>query len=269
MHLYFQGSEALTSQQYGLDGTTYSIANGKNFPVKSSSTIFPTQNNMKTSKTSTQLSIMDELMSSVEDFPVNRLASQDNEREQKTRATCGLRCLGLSESVNPVGSWARTFAGLLVGRTDWFSKRVTLTWKILGTPSNRLLFQLVPQAMRHTDVTEFGLLLTPTTREEVMDMDKFKARMEKYDNGTTVPNLATQIHGMLPTPRARAEGGNCARDRGKGNLEDEVATQFKIGGKTSQLSPLFVEEMMGFPKNWTALPFQSGEENPSKHMETP
>lgn len=33
--------------------------------------------------------------------------------------------------------------------------------------------------------------------------------------------------------------------------------------------PLFVEEMMGFPKNWTALPFQSGEENQSKHTETP
>jgi len=40
-------------------------------------------------------------------------------------------------------------------------------------------------------------------------------------------------------------------------------------GKSSQLSPLFVEEMMGFPKNWTALPFQSGEENQSKHTETP
>jgi hypothetical protein len=33
-------------------------------------------------------------------------------------------------------------------------------------------------------------------------------------------------------------------------------------GKTSQLSPLFVEEMMGFPKGWTASPFQSGDENP-------
>jgi hypothetical protein len=32
-------------------------------------------------------------------------------------------------------------------------------------------------------------------------------------------------------------------------------------GKTSHLSPLFVEEMMGFPKGWTASPFQSGDEN--------
>jgi DNA (cytosine-5)-methyltransferase 1 len=36
--------------------------------------------------------------------------------------------------------------------------------------------------------------------------------------------------------------------------------QFEMTGSGSQLSPLFVEEMMGFPKNWTALPFQSGDE---------
>ena len=299
-------------QQNGLDGTTSSIASGRSSRAKSSNTTSLTPNNMETSRTSMQLSIMDELMFSVEGSHANRSASQDNEREQRTNATCGQRCLELSESVNPVGSWARTFAGLLIGRTDWFSKRVTLTWKILGTPSNRLLFQLAPQA-RHTDATEFGLLLTPTTREEVMDMDKFKTRMEKYDNGTTVPNLATQIHAMLPTPTAydwntprkpetfkkaqerhKAKGVNLQNplkqmasdgmlptptafqaqanpsiDRGKGNLSDKIAKQFKIGGKTSRLSPLFVEQMMGFPKNWTALPFQSGEENPSKPTETP
>lgn len=33
-------------------------------------------------------------------------------------------------------------------------------------------------------------------------------------------------------------------------------------GKTSQLNPLFVAEMMGFPPNWLVLPFQSTETNP-------
>ena len=43
------------------------------------------------------------------------------------------------------------------------------------------------------------------------------------------------------------------------------------GGKTSQLNPLFVEEMMGFPLMWTTLPFlsQSGDRNQSKDTETP
>ena len=30
--------------------------------------------------------------------------------------------------------------------------------------------------------------------------------------------------------------------------------------KDSQLNPRFVAEMMGFPPNWTELPFQSGEQ---------
>jgi hypothetical protein len=44
------------------------------------------------------------------------------------------------------------------------------------------------------------LLLTPTTREEIVNLEKFKQRMEKYPNGTTMPNLATQVFQMLPTP---------------------------------------------------------------------
>jgi hypothetical protein len=92
-----------------------------------------------------------------------------------------------------------------------------------------------------------------------------RARAEKngYKNGTQYNSLTSQIvYGMLPTPKCQEERGNASRDRGKFNLTDEVARIWKPPGKTSQLSPLFVEEMMGFPKNWTALPFQSGEENP-------
>lgn len=40
-------------------------------------------------------------------------------------------------------------------------------------------------------------------------------------------------------------------------------------GKTSQLNPRFVAEMMGFPANWTELPFLNGEQNQSKPTETP
>ena len=281
MHHFSQELEALTSQQNGLDGTTYSIANGKSFPVKSSSTISPTPNNMKTSKTLTQLSIEDELMSSAEDSPANHSARQDFEKEQRTTATCGRRCLELSESVNPVGSWARTFAGLLVGRTDWYSKRVTLTWKILGTPSNRLLFQLVPQAMRHTDVTEFGLLLTPTTQiQQMLPTPRSVEFVETPENfakrngdrtTNSMPNLssmAQHVPHLLPTPAARDVKGTNSMEHLRGengtvmNHIGQLPNFIKYHtGTTSQLSPLFVEEMMGFPKNWTVLPFQNGEEN--------
>lgn len=89
-----------------------------------------------------------------------------------------------------------------------------------------------------------------------MDQEKFKARMEKYDNGTTVPNLATQVLGMLPTPLAEESD----KITGKENQDSLTKRARFQTGKPSQLSPLFVEEMMGFPKNWTASPFQSGDE---------
>jgi len=140
-----------------------------------------------------------------------------------------------------------------------------------GTKYGLHLTQLAESGMLPTPTTQriAGLLLTPTTREEVMDMNKFKTRMEKYNNGTTVPNLATQIHGMLPTPTSSCQnaGTEIERTDGVSRRSELNHLMSQEAGKSSQLSPLFVEEMMGFPKNWTALPFQSGEENPSKHTE--
>lgn len=294
---------------------------------------------METSKNSTRQLTLDELISSQEGSPANPTHLLESERERKTNATCGQRCCALFENAPRATSWAKTFAALLVGMEGWYSKRCALTWKLVGTPYNRSYFQLAVSVLPIEEI-ECGLLLTPTTREEVMDTDKFKARMEKYDNGTTVPNLATQVlgmlptpiagdwkgqrrsdgtasmlsgkaslgmlptptafdyntprsqeawdkakekhgdalqnplkqmaaFGMLPTPKCQEERGNASKDRGKFNLTDEVARIWKPPGKTSQLSPLFVEEMMGFPKNWTASPFQSGEENRSKPTGTP
>jgi hypothetical protein len=111
---------------------------------------------------------------------------------------------------------------------------------------------------------KLGLLLTPTTTESVMDLDKFKARMEKYPNGTTMPNLATQIHSMmLPTAQSRDwKGASGGHQKGR-DLPSIIQDS-----KNSQLSPQFVMEMMGFPSDWTLLPFLNGETNPSKQEET-
>lgn len=152
-----------------------------------------------------------------------------------------------------------------------------------------------------------GLLLTPTTREEVVDLDKFKKRMEKYPNGTTMPNLATQVMGLLPTPKVGGKEGYETRAKRQGhekaithldafveyhmlptpatrdykgarssqalsksgrNQTNSLPDAFHQPGKTSQLNPRFVAEMMGFPPNWTELPFLNGETNQSKPTET-
>jgi len=46
-------------------------------------------------------------------------------------------------------------------------------------------------------------------------------------------------------------------------------TMIMNDGSGSQLNPLFVAEMMGFPPNWLELPFQSTDKNPSKPTEMP
>jgi hypothetical protein len=113
--------------------------------------------------------------------------------------------------------------------------------------------------------------------------------MEKYPNGTSMPNLATQVTTLdwLPTPQARdyrspkrvnsqssylmlnetihkaelsgliptpaaAEGTKITGNENQDSLTKRVRQQT---GKTGQLNPLFVLEMMGFPSNWTLLPF--------------
>ena len=50
----------------------------------------------------------------------------------------------------------------------------------------------------------------------------------------------------------------------KSNLAEQIA--HKVGGGTSQLNPLYVAEMMGYPLEWLTLPFlsQSGEVKVSK-----
>ena len=307
-------------QRSGWGGRTSLTANGKSSHAKSSSTIFQTPNNMETSENLPRQITLDELISLQGDSPASPTAPQEKEKEKKTNATSGRRCLELFESVRPVGSWERTFAGLLIGTGDWFSKRCALTWKLVGTPYNRLFFQLAPSTLP-TDVTECGLLLTPTTTERSEHPDEMRARAEAkgYRNGTKYNSLTSQIlyGNFLPTPvaqdckgidkksaerKARGEtrpsgaqiGSTLRNDirithnlfptpttsdykggRKKETLEasgrgatNSLPDAFSQHGKTSQLNPHFVEEMMGFPKGWTVSPFQSGEENQSKPTET-
>lgn len=80
---------------------------------------------------------------------------------------------------------------------------------------------------------------------------------------------ALAVNGLLLTPMA-ADGMRANmkmqalknHNKENANLAEQIA--HKVGGGTSQLNPLFVEEMMGFPLMWTALPFlsQSGDKNP-------
>ena len=266
----------------------------------------------------TSLFTEDRLTSSQGDSLANPTQWQESEKEKKMNAIYGPKCLDAYEKFNRHGSWAKMFSGLLIGMKGWSSKRCRLIWKLKGTQYNRMYFQLHPLT-HHTEGTGFGLLLTPTTRKEVQDLQKFKARMEKYPNGTTMPNLATQVfNGFLPTPlaSAREQTNFEAYDQRMKRLEEKghkpftmpldqmalrgllptpVASDKNAGrrgnapreghnpmtnslkdamnfieqtSKCSQLAPQFVLEMMGFPTDWTLLPFLNGEQNQSKQEGT-
>jgi hypothetical protein len=142
-----------------------------------------------------------------------------------------------------------------------------------------------------TQLAEAGMLGTPTAR--------LHARSERFAEGRTM-NPQEFANAMLPTPIAgdwkgqRRADGTASMLSGKASLgmlptpaasdgqargnqpnwkgDDLVSTVHKKTnqpGTTSQLNPRFVAEMMGFPVNWTELPFQSGERKASKPTETP
>lgn len=122
-----------------------------------------------------------------------------------------------------------------------------------------------------------GLLPTPTAME-VKHSNRVKGLKEQgvkgmysRKNGALRPNGQTDFldfNGMMPTPSARDWKGctNPGVKKANGNVYGETLpdTVKRVTGGSSQLNPLFVEEMMGFPLMWTALPFlsPSGDKNP-------
>jgi hypothetical protein len=81
--------------------------------------------------------------------------------------------------------------------------------------------------------------------------------------------LNETIHQLLPTPATRDYKGCNSLEKMKSQIEDgERAHQGQLAnfiavqtGKTSQLNPRFVAEMMGFPPDWLELPFLNTETN--------
>ena len=113
-----------------------------------------------------------------------------------------------------------------------------------------------------------GLLPTPNAREA----DKYSKKYNPNSQmGTALTAMA--VNGMLPTPAARDYQPSVspqALKRKNGKMRTDALCNLPVmlgehhsqnGGKTSQLNPLFVAEMMGFPPDWTVLPFQSGGRN--------
>ena len=113
-----------------------------------------------------------------------------------------------------------------------------------------------------------------------------RAARNGYQNGTQYGSLESQVmydpkfRGLFPTPSARdwkgktnpgvvKEGSGCVYGETLPDAVERITSNQEKGGKGFRLSPLFTEEVMGFPLMWTTWPFlsQNGEMKPSKLME--
>ncbi len=123
---------------------------------------------------------------------------------------------------------------------------------------------------------KFGLLPTPTTfnTREDWTLEQINKRQQEVKEATNRKgkhqtgngfglNLA-QAARMLPTPTARIWKGTGKNERIRaGKIQKDTLDRVLEPGNNGRLNPHFVAEMMGFPPNWTALPFQHGDRHPS------
>lgn len=188
------------------------------------------------------------LTPSAEASPVKTLAMLERELASKVRALVSGQSTGdLLASYDPVSSSWRTSQACLVSGWEPFSETFPRSGMMLcGT-----VYQLQPSAPVTAEIGSGSLLPTPTAGE-INDYNTNWQSLANVDRGGRIMRrIATS---MLPTPCAADH-----RDRG-GPSNPAIQRRMNIG-KSIELSmywdgplnPQFVEEMMGFPENWTDL----------------
>ncbi len=101
------------------------------------------------------------------------------------------------------------------------------------------------------DQATLGMLPTPNAVEGTKYAKTYNPKSQ-MGSGLT----AMAVNGMLPTPVACLDGVYADKNPKSNRHSKSIATvAYEVGGGNSQLSPLFVEEMMGFPTGWILLPF--------------
>jgi len=165
-------------------------------------------------------------------------------------------------------------------------------------PSSRYLYRLVP-SVHLTDGIEFGLLPTVTAQDyKRRGPGSRQQGLPEIIHGMLLPTpVATEIHHAervrkwksmnLSSPHAQIAGEknpNGLTDfldfhgllptlehigrKGKNPRQGGLPDSFAQTGRSFQLNPLFVAEMMGFPPDWTVSPFLGEDRHPLKDTGT-
>ena len=132
-----------------------------------------------------------------------------------------------------------------------------------GTTYNSLLSQLVYGGLLPTPQaadSSIGAVIGQNDRFIITKNGMFRKVNQNGSNGSV--GLGRIFH-LMSTPTASDwKGGSTRKNPSlqRTSLRGEIHADYGIG-KTSQLNPLFVEEMMGFPEDYLVLPFQDGDKN--------
>ena len=131
------------------------------------------------------------------------------------------------------------------GKTEFLSPRLLPTPTAIDKGTGRINKSLSKNAKERPTLAKCAkmqLLPTPNASDGTKWTTKYNANSQ-MGKGLT----AMACSGLLLTPTTKA------------NLAEQIA--HKVGGGTSQLNPLYVAEMMGYPLEWLTLPFlsQNGE----------
>lgn len=211
-------------------------------------------------------------MYSREVFPVSRSAKPGQDEARTMSATYFLKCSELLAKCDRAGLLVKTFTACLISSPGLRSSRFALVWNTRATKSGRLLCQL--SRLGHPiKETESFLLPTPKTFDGIAETAGSGKTLIQRENGTFTnvdrngvtwgPSLNDVARAnLLPTPCARDYHNSHKKEtleaKGRGPT-NSLPDAFAQTGKSSQLNTRFVAEMMGFPPDWTELPFLNGE----------
>lgn len=174
---------------------------------------------------------------------------------------------------------------ILTKSNGWYSERCSLFWdrKYMGNDRNlfhlktnkKLETQILPtpiagdwKGQRRKDGTAnmlsgkatLGLLPTPDANIRGARKNQNGHQVTLQDvvamNTQEAKSLAISA-GMLPTPTASDYLNGTEKRTETFNRDCDLKHYIAFrNGKPTQLNPKFVEEMMGFPENWTSAPFK-------------
>ena len=224
---------------------------------------------------------------SQEGFLASHFQRQESEGERKMTVISGRKCFGQYGRYDPLGLLVRTLLESPAWynpavRLRWkvkplclkrltrkrYSSKNTLSrpsaeiLSVRDIPSSRFLFQLAVSEPL-TGGTGYGSLL-PTVQTQGLKVCG-KNGKTKFMDVSLLPTPTAQdfrrrgpnskqqglpeadYKGLLLTPKANSWKTPCEHGEGSPDLQTYIAKKI---GETSQLNPLFVSDMMGFPIMW-------------------